>query len=49
MRGRGPTFVRHGGPRGRVVYLEEDVEAYLRAHRFSSTAEEAAAAAADGR
>ena len=41
MCGRGPTYVRLGGPRGRAVYLESDVEAFLQARRFSSTAEEA--------
>jgi hypothetical protein len=48
MLGKGPAFVRLGGPRGRAVYREEDIESYLRAHRFSSTAEEAARAAEAG-
>jgi hypothetical protein len=45
MQGKGPVYVRPRGPRSHALYLEEDVESYLRQHRFASTAEEAAGAA----
>jgi hypothetical protein len=35
-RGEGPTFVKLGG---RVFYRGSDLDAYVEAHRFSSTAE----------
>lgn len=49
MTGRGPTYVRLGGPRGRAIYREEDVEAFLQARRFNSTAEESERLAEAGR
>lgn len=42
MRGFGPPYVRLGGPRGRVVYSEQDIETWLAARRFRSTSEESA-------
>ncbi len=48
MTGKGPAYVRLGGPRGRAVYLEEDIEGFLQARRFNSTAEETARAAEAG-
>lgn len=40
MKGCGPSYVRLGGPHGRVVYAEEEVAAYLASRTFKSTAEE---------
>ena len=41
MRGNGPPFLRTGEPRtGRVLYALSDVEAWLAARRYRSTAEE---------
>ena len=42
--GRGPSYVRLGSPRDRVVYPVCEVEAWLAARTFSSTSEESAAA-----
>jgi len=40
MMGRGPAYTRLGGPRGRVVYDAEGLEAWLRERTFRSTSEE---------
>lgn len=45
MAGRGPAYVRLGGPRGRVVYEVDALEAWLRKHTFQSTSEELVARA----
>lgn len=39
VRGVGPRFVRLGGPRGRVLYREVDVQAYLEAAVRRSTSD----------
>ena len=41
LRGLGPRYVRFGGLTGRVGYRSEDIEAYIKAHTFGSTSEEA--------
>lgn len=38
--GNGPEFIRYGGPRGRVVYRLEDIQAFLCARKHQSTSEE---------
>lgn len=43
MTGYGPAYFRLGGPRGRVVYRNDDVEAWLAARRFTSTSAETVA------
>ncbi len=44
--GRGPAYVRLGGPCGRVAYRRADVEAWIASRTFTSTAAEAVAAQA---
>lgn len=41
---RGPKYIRLGGPRSRVLYREEDVEAWLAEREAGSTSEESARA-----
>jgi hypothetical protein len=38
--GRGPRFVRYGGPRGRVVYPIKEIEVFLASRLAKSTSEE---------
>ena len=38
--GKGPEYIRFGGPRGRVRYAREDVDAWLAGQKFRSTSEE---------
>ena len=45
LQGRGPRYVRLGGPTGRVVYRRCDVDAWLDARTFDSTAAETASRA----
>lgn len=40
VKGKGPTYIRYGGPRGRVRYAPNDVEAWLTAQKYNSTSEE---------
>lgn len=44
LTGRGPPYIRLGGPAGRVVYRRSDVDAWLDARTFASTAAESAQA-----
>jgi predicted DNA-binding transcriptional regulator AlpA len=43
--GRGPRFVRFGGPRGRAAYRPEDLRAWIEARTAVSTTEESTRAA----
>ncbi len=40
--GKGPRYVRLGGPRGRVAYRHQDIDAWIEAQTFASTSEETA-------
>ena len=40
LTGEGPPFVRFGGPRGRVRYREEDLEAWVAERVSRNTSEE---------
>ena len=40
VKGKGPRFFRFGGPRGRVRYSLQEVEAWLQRQSFQSTSEE---------
>ena len=42
VKGNGPEYIRYGGPRGRVRYAREDVDAWLAGQKFHSTSEEVA-------
>ncbi len=46
LRGTGPRYIRLGGPLGRVAYRRADLDAWLAARTFTSTAAEAVAASA---
>ncbi len=41
-KGCGPAYVRLGGPRGRVRYVLQDVQAFLAARTHASTSSETA-------
>ncbi len=43
LTGKGPAYVRLGGPGGRVAYRRCDVDAWMAQHRFTSTAAETVA------
>jgi predicted DNA-binding transcriptional regulator AlpA len=43
VKGVGPPYVRFGGPSGRVAYRRSEIEAWLRARTFESTAAETVA------
>ncbi len=45
--GKGPLYIRLGGPRGRVAYRAGDVEEWLAANTFANTAEETVASTGD--
>jgi hypothetical protein len=49
MLGKGPAYIRYGGPRGRAVYLDSAIEEFLRGRSFTSTAQETARGAEAGR
>lgn len=40
MKGCGPSYTRLGGPRGRVVYGEEELSVFMAKRTFKSTSEE---------
>jgi len=40
LRGRGPKFVRFGGPKGRVSYSKTALQEWIAARTYSSTSEE---------
>ena len=42
LSGCGPTYIRLGGPLGRVLYRRSDIDVWLDARTFGSTAAEAA-------
>jgi len=42
VQGRGPKYIRYGGPRGRVRYAPQDVDDWLAGQKFRSTSEEVA-------
>lgn len=42
--GRGPAYVRLGGPRGRAVYPADALERWLAERTFANTSEETVAA-----
>lgn len=44
LRGTGPIFVRMGGPKGRAAYRVCDLDTWVEAHRYASTAAETSAA-----
>ncbi|MSQ03440.1 MAG: DNA-binding protein [Myxococcales bacterium] len=48
LTGRGPPYIRLGGPMGRVLYRRADLDAWLGARTFRSTAAEAVAASPAG-
>jgi predicted DNA-binding transcriptional regulator AlpA len=43
--GKGPRYVRIGGPRGRVMYEAAAIVEWIAAHTFANTSEESAHAA----
>jgi len=45
LRGGGPAYVRLSGPTGRVAYRLADLDAWIAARTFTSTAAESAARA----
>lgn len=45
--GRGPQYIRFGGPRGRILYRASDVDEWLKARTFTSTSEETVRATMD--
>ncbi len=47
--GRGPAFVRFGGPMGRAAYRRATVTEWIATHEFPSTSAEAAHLAAPAR
>jgi predicted DNA-binding transcriptional regulator AlpA len=40
LTGTGPRYVRLGGPLGRVAYRQSEIDAWLSARTFASTADE---------
>ena len=40
LQGRGPRYIRLGGPTGRVAYRRSDIDSWLDARTFESTAAE---------
>ena len=48
LSGRGPPYIRLGGPMGRVLYRRADLDAWLIARTFRSTAAEAVVASSAG-
>ncbi len=48
LRGKGPRYVRFGGPRGRVGYDIRDLEDWISSRKFDSTAQEATSRGAKG-